>query len=121
MGRRSPRKGARIEREMVNMLRDAGIQAERVPLSGSCGGSFSGDLIIDGKYTAEVKARGTGGGFTLIDRWLEDRDVLIVKQDRKPPLMVLTFQAYSDLIQAAHLEPRVTPSVIVQDPHHQTA
>ena len=114
MSRRSPRKGARVEREMVNMLRAAGIQAERVPLSGSCGGSFSGDLVIDGRYTAEVKARGGGGGFTLLERWLEDRDVLIVKRDRRPPLVVLDFEAYTEMVQAAHLPPRVTPNMIVQ-------
>ena len=63
MGRRSTSKGTRIEREMVNMLRAAGIEAERVPLSGVAGGMFSGDLIIDRKFRAEVKARRTGGGF----------------------------------------------------------
>ena len=113
MSRRSTRKGARVEREMVNMLRAAGIQAERVPLSGSCGGSFTGDLIIDGRYTAEVKARGNGGGFMLIDRWLEDRDVLIVKRDRRPPLVVLEFDAYTRMIQGeSETPPRIAPGIV---------
>jgi Holliday junction resolvase len=41
---RSRDKGNRIEREMVHRHLDNGIFAERVPLSGSAGGSFSGDL-----------------------------------------------------------------------------
>jgi hypothetical protein len=85
------------------MLRDAGIKAERVPLSGSTGGSFSGDLVIDGRYTAEVKARGNAGGFALVERWLSDRDVLIVKPDRRPPLVVLAFEAYTDLVRSGHI------------------
>ena len=47
MGGKSSRdKGLRVEREIVNALRELGVDAERVPLSGSAGGSFSGDFNI---------------------------------------------------------------------------
>ena len=46
MGRMSRSKGSRVEREFVNKLRDSGVYAERVPLSGAAGGQFSGDLVI---------------------------------------------------------------------------
>jgi len=42
----SKRKGNRIEREIVQRHRDAGIPAERVPLSGATGGTYSGDLRV---------------------------------------------------------------------------
>ena len=91
-------KGARVEREMVKKFQDAGIEAERVPLSGAAGGSYKGDLVIKGQYRAEVKARKGGAGFAMIDRWLSDMDVLIVKRDRQEPMVVMPFDAYAELI-----------------------
>ena len=40
MGRMSRTKGGRVERELVNKLKESGIAAERVPLSGAAGGTF---------------------------------------------------------------------------------
>ena len=93
MGRMSRAKGARIERELVNRLRDEGIYAERVPLSGAAGGSFSGDVVIpiDGnskaiegvnELRAEVKARSNGEGFAQLEKWKADNDLLFLKKDR---------------------------------------
>jgi Holliday junction resolvase-like predicted endonuclease len=61
-GRYSRNKGARVERELVKMLNDAGFTALRVPLSGAAKG-FEYDVIAakDGRnFSFEVKARGTG-------------------------------------------------------------
>lgn len=82
-------KGARVEREIVNTLEEMGIPAERVPLSGSAGGSYTGDVIVLHKFKAEVKARKSGTGFALIYKWLADNDMLIVKQDRQEPLVIM--------------------------------
>jgi Holliday junction resolvase len=43
-GRASRDKGNRLERAIVHLLQDHGLGAERIPMSGSAGGSFSGDV-----------------------------------------------------------------------------
>ena len=81
-GRRSLTKGARTERGIVNALKASGIAAERVPLSGSVGGRFAGDIMLPlmGRdLCVEVKAR--ADGFRELYGWLDGRDVLIVKAD----------------------------------------
>jgi len=101
-GRKSRNKGARIEREFVNLLKEHGLDAERIPLSGACGGSFSGDIKIaaDRDYLAEVKARKNGQGFKVIENWLADNDMLFLKRDRQDPLVVLPFDLFLHLLNA---------------------
>lgn len=89
MSAHSRRKGARIEREVVQLLRGAGIPAERVPLSGAAGGSFTGDVVIAHRWRAEVKARGAGAGFKVLERWLGEADLLVLRRDRAEPMVVL--------------------------------
>ena len=98
MGKRSRDKGNRIERELVDLHHALGIGAERVPLSGAAGGSFTGDLRVEGIGVAEVKARGDGGGFVTIEKWLGDNDVLFLRRDRRKPLVVLPWNTYAKLI-----------------------
>jgi hypothetical protein len=98
VSRRSRDKGARIEREIVNLHRSAGIVAERVPLSGAAGGLFAGDLVVDGLGRAEVKARAGGAGFATIERWLADHDGLFLRRDRALPLVVLPWRVYLRLL-----------------------
>ena len=99
MAHASKRKGSRIEREVVNLHREAGIPAERVPLSGAAGGSFAGDLRIGEVLTAEVKARGNGAGFKTLERWLGENDMLFLRRDRAAPLVVMTFDTYLKLFE----------------------
>jgi len=94
---RSRDKGNRIEREIVNRHLDAGIYAERVPLSGAAGGSFSGDLRI-GELRGEVKARRSGEGFKTLERWLGDNDLLFLRRDRSEPLVVMNWATYQCLM-----------------------
>lgn len=90
-GGRSPRqKGNRAERALVRYLQDHGFAAERVPLSGSAGGSYLGDLtvaLLGVDRVAEVKVR--GAGFRQLYSWLNGRDLLIVRADRLEPLVIL--------------------------------
>ncbi|MDQ3397870.1 MAG: hypothetical protein M3511_08895 [Deinococcota bacterium] len=82
------RKGDRNERELVKHLEAAGIPAKRVPLSGSAKG-YPGDVcatLAGRELCLEVKAR---RDFKALHAWLEHRDGLILKADRKEPLMVL--------------------------------
>jgi hypothetical protein len=102
-GGKSPRrKGDRAEREFAKRLQEAGFAAERVPCSGSAGGSFSGDLnipLLGVDRVAEVKVR--RDGFTELYRWLADRDLLIVRRDRAMPLVIIPWTLAVEVARAA--------------------
>lgn len=89
MSGRAPRqKGDRLERAVVKLFQDAGLEAKRVPLSGSAKG-YPGDVcvkIADHELTLECKSR---KDFATLYGWLENRDALILKADRKEPLRVV--------------------------------
>ncbi len=97
MGKFQRDKGMRIERKIVHLHHEAGLPCERVPLSGSAGGSFSGDLII-GNLRAEVKGRKNGEGFKSIVDWKEDNDLLFLVMDRRQPLVVMDFDMYANML-----------------------
>jgi len=102
-GGRAPRaKGNRFERAIVKFLQDKGFPAERVPLSGSAGGSYLGDLsvpVLGVDRVVEVKHR--RAGFRQIYKWLADRDILIVRADRAEPLVVLPLKLAGEILSAA--------------------
>jgi Holliday junction resolvase len=101
-GRASRDKGNRAERAIVRFLQERGFAAERVPLSGSVGGSYLGDLtvpIIGIDRVVEVKVRAKGFG-QLYD-WLTDRDILIVRADRAEPLVVLPLKLAAEIAAKA--------------------
>ena len=104
MGRMQRNKGARVEREIVQRFIDIGLHAEKIPLSGAAGGSFSGDLLVGGRKV-EVKARKDGTGFKLLYRWLGDNDFLVCKQDRTEPLVIMTIQTLGDLLDEQDSSP----------------
>ena len=97
-GRGPKRKGARVEREVLTALREAGLEARRVPLSGSAP-DYPGDLEVDlpglGRVLVEVKARKR----LALEAWLEGRGLLVLKPDRRPPLVVLPLEALLRLVQ----------------------
>src|SRR5277367_107545 len=90
-GGRAPRqKGNREERGLVKFFQARGFAAERVPLSGSAGGSYLGDItipVLGVDRIVEVKVR--ADGFRELYRWLIDRDILIVRSDRNEPLVII--------------------------------
>lgn len=97
-GLRSRNKGARIEREVVNLFQEAGIAAERVPLSGAAGGSYKGDVsmpVLGRDVTLEVKARASG--FKSIYGWLSENYGLVLRADRQAPLIVLRLSDFAEL------------------------
>jgi Holliday junction resolvase len=102
-GGASPRqKGNRSERAITRYLLERGFAAERVPLSGSAGGSYLGDLtvpIIGISRVVEVKAR--ANGFRQLYAWLADRDILIIKADRREPLVVLPLKLAAEIAARA--------------------
>jgi Holliday junction resolvase len=101
-GRASRDKGNRFERAIVRLLQDRGFGAERVPLSGSAGGSYSGDLTVPilGRDLV-VEAKSLANGFARLYSWLEGRDALIVKADRRDAIVVLPLQLAVEIAIAA--------------------
>jgi hypothetical protein len=103
MSGRAPReKGDRFERAIVRLLQDAGIAGERIPCSGSCGGSFSGDInvpLLGIDRVAECKARAKG--FAPLYDWLKSRDILIVKRTRSDPLVIVPLRVAPEIAVAA--------------------
>jgi len=98
-GKASRAKGDRFERAIVRLLQDHGIGAERVPLSGSAGGRYSGDISIPclGRdLVVEAKSRGTG--FRQLYKWLEGRDALITRADRCEALVILRLDLAAEIL-----------------------
>ena len=110
MGKSQRDKGARIEREMVRLLNEIpGVEAERVPLSGAAGGSYSGDIsmriaqldvdgVVEIGMTAEAKGRANGDGFVTLEKWLGKNDMLILKRDRQEPMVVLPWVSWEKIV-----------------------
>tara|TARA_R100000234_G_C4964093_1_gene163111 strand:- start:528 stop:833 length:306 start_codon:yes stop_codon:yes gene_type:complete len=97
LGKPSRDKGLRVERELVNKLKESGVDAKRVPLSGAAEG-FKGDIQI-GDLIAEVKARKDGAGFKTLEHWLGDNDVLFLKKNNTDPMVILTWDLFVEMIK----------------------
>ena len=99
MSGKAPRdKGLRLERLAADILRSYGLDAKRVPLSGSMNG-FKGDIelqLIAGMLIGEAKSR--ANGLIKLYQWLGENDLLIVKQDRCDPLVVMDLRRFARLI-----------------------
>ena len=101
-GRASREKGNRGERAVVRFLQERGFAAERVPLSGAARGRFGGDVsipLLGADRRVEVKCRGSG--FRQLYDWLEGRDFLIVRADRREPLVVIPMKLAAEIAMAA--------------------
>ena len=93
-------KGRRAEHAIVALHTEVGVEAERMPLSGSLGGKYRDDVLIAGTVRAEVKARKNGEGFKTLEGWMKDCPLLFLKRDRVAPLVVMTAQLYQELAAA---------------------
>ncbi|MFL9827182.1 hypothetical protein [Rhodoplanes sp. SY1] len=101
-GRRSRQKGDRAERALVRFLQERGFAAERVPLSGSAGGRYTGDVMVPllgVDRVVEVKVR--AGGFRELYGWLDGRDLLVVRADRREPLVVIPLRLAAEIAAVA--------------------
>lgn len=104
-GRAARQKGDRFERAIVELHKDIGVQAARVPLSGAAGGRFSGDVDVYARgleaapFVGEAKARGNGNGFVMLERWLGENDLLFLKRDRQEPMVVLPWRTWAELVK----------------------
>jgi hypothetical protein len=102
------KKGGRVEREIVALIRSLGIECWKVPASGALaarlGDDFAGDIkaLIFGPDTSpatlEVKSRAGGAGFAVIEGWLGSCDALILKRNNAPPLVTLPWSTWARII-----------------------
>jgi Holliday junction resolvase len=86
----------------VRFLQERGFAAERIPLSGSAGGRFSGDIslpLLGINRTVEVKCR--ANGFRQLYAALSGASLLIVRADRREPLVVLPLRLAAEIAAAA--------------------
>jgi Holliday junction resolvase len=105
-GARHQRKGDRVEREIVELHKQLGVPAERYPLSGASrfrGSGHDVDVYVYGKeevpLVTEVKARGDGSGFAVLERWLGEYDALFLKRNNATPLVVLPWRVWARLLE----------------------
>jgi Holliday junction resolvase len=107
MGKPSRDKGARRERQVVEMHREMGVKAERVPLSGAMRFRNTEKTDVDvyargaqeAPFVTEVKARAGGEGFVTLERWLGENDALFLIRDRASPLVVLPWDRWAELLK----------------------
>lgn len=79
----------------MNLHKEQGIEALRIPLSGSMTG-FKNDVVIKG-LEGECKVR--GHGFKQLYEWLGIADFLAVKADNKEWMIVLPLKTWLSLIK----------------------
>lgn len=90
-GRASRDKGLRREREFAAL-----VGGQRVPLSGAAGGEFGEDVLMPNGWRVQVKARADGWRTLYAD--LGEADLLALKADRRPWLVVLPVGAFLKLL-----------------------
>jgi Holliday junction resolvase len=97
-------KGDRFERDCIHQLKELGVQAERVPLSGSAGGSFTGDIRIDLPLTTlEIECKTRARAWKDLFDWLKNDKhppfALFIKADRTDTLVVLSLEDFTRLLK----------------------
>jgi hypothetical protein len=97
-GRRSRDKGARTERAIVRLLQGLGVAATKISRAW-CPGADLRVPILGIDRAVEVKCR--ANGFSQLYKWLDRRDVLIVKADRQEPLVVLRMSFAAEIAKGA--------------------
>ena len=108
MANRNKSKGTYHEKWFVDWLNKikAKIEAKRVPLSGSLGGEYSGDihLFINGrKLVGEVKYRDTSN-FPSPFKVLEGRDIAFYKRRKGKPqtLVIMNGEEFQKIMEDKH-------------------
>jgi hypothetical protein len=73
-----------------------------VPLSGAARGRFGGDVSLPLLgIDRRVEVKGRADGFARLYAWLDGADLLVLKADRKEPLVVLPLQLATEIAAAA--------------------
>jgi hypothetical protein len=98
MSNRSRRKGARGELAIAKFLQDRGFAAEKISRMYRRGPDLTVPLLGTDR-TVEIKIR--SNGFRELYRWLVGAELLIVRADRQPPLVILPLRFAAEIAAAA--------------------
>ena len=109
MAGKNRRKGDYHERQITKWLQEIGIKAKRQPLSGSLGGEYSGDIIVNiagNRLVAEVKYRDKSN-FPNPFSVLEGRDIAFYKRRRGTPqtLVIMSGEVFEKLMENSNANP----------------
>ena len=109
MANRSKQKGDRAERAIVELLRSAGLNAYRVPLSGAVNGFMSDVEIRFQNETLKIESKARSKGFSRIYTWLLGNDAVVVKADYNEPLIFMRLEQWAKLLgQIRHNQAQTT-------------
>ena len=97
----SKRKGDGFEREVVAILQEAGIAAEKIPLSGAIkGGSFEGDIRCPVRgQDKKLECKRRAQAFGTLYGFLGSNYATVVRDNRTPALVVLRLTDFMELIK----------------------
>ena len=104
MGNKNKQKGSYHERWFVKWLEEQKIEAKKVPLSGSLGGEYSGDIhlpsLVGRNLVAEVKYR-TTSSFPNAFKVLEGRDLAFYKRKdgKEKVCVILSEDLFKELVK----------------------
>lgn len=94
MPNRNKQKGNRVERELVNFIKELGLDAKRAYASNglSLGHSEETDVLVEGKYRVQVKAK------KKFPKWLieaqNDVDWVVFKENGQPFKIMMDLRAF---------------------------
>ena len=93
-GKHSRNKGATYEREIVNQLKEHGVLAERIPLSGAMKGNYSGDIKLGPVLGYIGECKRTRKKLTHIYKALEqdNADFLFARDDQKETVAIVRME-----------------------------
>lgn len=94
----SKRKGSNGEREFIKEWGGG----KKIPLSGALGGEWIGDVEIPELGRGEIKRR--KDGFKQLYAWLEGKDFLAVRADRREWLVVMRMERLRELLKKGETE-----------------
>ena len=100
-GKHSRNKGASYEREIVNQLKEHGVLAERVPLSGAMKGNYGGDIKLGPVlgYIGECKRskKKLTHIYNALDQ--DNADFLFARDDQKDTVVIVRMETLLSLFR----------------------
>ena len=100
-GKHSRNKGASYEREIVNQLKEHGVLAERVPLSGAMKGNYGGDIKLGPVlgYIGECKRskKSLSRIYKALDQ--DNADFLFARDDQKDTVAIVRMETLLSLFK----------------------
>ncbi len=121
MASKSKNKGSYHERWFLKLFESLGLKIKKQPLSGSLGGEYRGDLLLnlqDKDLFVEVKYRDKST-FPNVFNLLEDRDLALCKRKIGDPryCVIIKDKVFEDIIapliiKAQHYDVLMNTSVI---------